>query len=67
MSSAVAGIIDRNGGLRVVVTERWRMQQHVGHGERLFIVSDLEVQEPVRWGQVPDVIEAVKQHIASLQ
>jgi len=43
------------------------MQQHVGHGERLFIVPGLKVQEPVPWGQVPDVIEAVKQHIASLR
>ena len=67
MRSSVAGIVDVNGGLRVVVTERWRLHSHVGHGERLFIVPGLKVQEPVSWGRVPDVIEAVRQHIASLQ
>jgi len=61
--SSVAGIIDANGGLRVVVTEHWRMFHHVGRGERLFIVPDLEVQEPLSMAQAAPVIEAVKRHI----
>lgn len=62
--SAVAGIIDQNGGLlRVVVTERWRMHHHVNKGERLFVVPGLRVTEPVSWDEVPNVIEAVKQHL----
>ena len=61
--SAVAGIVDRNGGLRIVVTQRWRMQHHVGKGERLFVVPDLKVQEPLTIAQAAPIIEAVKRHI----
>jgi len=64
LSSAVAGIIDASGGLRVVVTEHWRMGMHVGEGERLFIVPDLEVQEPLSMAQAAPIIEIVKKHIA---
>ena len=65
--SAVAGIVDANGGLRVVVTEHWRMGFHVRHGERLFIVPDLEVQEPLSMAQAAPIIEIVKKHIAGLK
>lgn len=61
--SAVAGILNENGGLRVVVTERWRMGMHVGQGERLFVLPDVEVQEPLSIAQAAPVIEAVKQYV----
>ena len=64
--SAVAGIIDKNGGLRVVVTERWRMKYHVKKGEKIFVVPNLKVQEPVAWGkETVDLIERVKTYVAS--
>lgn len=47
MKSAVAGILSRDGGLRTVVTQRWRMRSHLKRGERLFVVPDLLVDEPV--------------------
>lgn len=58
MPSAVAGIVDDKGGFRVVVTQRWRMHHHVNRkrGERLFVVPNLEVEEPVPWDQIPWVI-----------
>lgn len=65
MTSAVAGILDRSGGLRVVVTQRWRMHHHVGKGERLFVVPDYRVQEPVPWDDIPPLIERVQKHVAS--
>jgi hypothetical protein len=61
--SAVAGIVDRRGGLRVVVTQRWRMRHHVGKGERLFVVPDMTVQEPIPWDDVPPLIERVQDHV----
>lgn len=65
MKSAVAGIIDRNGGLRVVVTQRKRMKHHVAEGERLFIVPHLRVQEPVAWGKDQvDLIARVEAYVA---
>src|SRR5215831_15090224 len=63
--SEVAGILDRRGGLRVVVTQRWRMRHHVRKGERLFVVSDLKVQEPVAWNNIPPLIARVQQHVES--
>jgi hypothetical protein len=65
MKSAVAGIIDSNGGLRVVVTQRWRMHHHVKKGEKLFVVPGLKVREPVSLSQAADLIETVKKHIAA--
>jgi hypothetical protein len=62
--SSVAGILDKDGGLRVVVTQRWRMRHHVGRGERLFVVPDYEVQEPVPWVDIAPLIERVQEHIA---
>lgn len=64
MASAVAGILDRKGGLRVVVTQRWRMRHHLGKGERLFVLPDLDVQEPVPWNEIPPLIEKVQKHVA---
>jgi Fe-S-cluster containining protein len=61
--SHVAGILDRHGGLRVVVTQLWRMRSHVGKDEQLFVVPGLEVQEPVPWTDVPKVIAATERHV----
>src|SRR5262245_8595762 len=63
--SAVAGILDRNGGLRVVVTQRWRMRHHVKKDERLFVLPDLLVKEPVPWDEIPPLIEKVQDYITS--
>src|SRR4030095_7852042 len=63
--SAVAGILDNAGGLRVVVTQRWRFRHHVKKGERLFVVPDLNVQEPVPWDDIPPLIETVQKHVAA--
>lgn len=62
--SAVAGIVDKKGGLRVVVTQRWRMRHHVGKGERLFVLPDLEVSEPVPWDDIPPLVDRVHRHVA---
>ncbi len=63
--SAVAGILDSNGGLRVVVTQRWRMRHHVGKKERLFVLPDFQVQEPVPWDDIPPLILRVQKHVAT--
>jgi hypothetical protein len=61
--SAVAGILSPDGGLRTIVTQRWRMQGHLAKGERLFVVPGLLVEEPVPWEEIPTVIRQVHQHI----
>jgi hypothetical protein len=62
--SAVAGILDKKGGLRVVVTQRWRMRYHVKKGERLFVVPGYIVQEPIPWHDIAVLIGRVEVHIA---
>jgi len=61
--SNVAGIVGKNGLLRVVVTQRWRLRNHVKKGERLFVVPNLEVQEPVSWHEIPTLIRNVERHV----
>jgi hypothetical protein len=61
--SAVAGILDPKGGLRVVVTQRWRMRNHVAKGERLFVVPGFLIQEPVEWNYIPVLIRRVELYI----
>ncbi len=63
--SAVAGIVDTGGGLRVVVTQRWRMNYHVGRGERLFVVPGFKVQEPVTGDAIAPLIDKVQRHVLS--
>lgn len=39
------------------------MENHLGDGDRLFIVPDLLVQEPVPWGDIPRVIRLTHSHV----
>lgn len=56
-ASIVAGVLDSDGGLRVVITQHWRLPFHVNKGERSFLVPGLFVYEPVSWERLPWVIE----------
>jgi hypothetical protein len=60
--SAVAAIVDARGGMRVVITERWRMHYHVAPGERLFVVPDFEVQEPIGLTYISRIVERAEQY-----
>lgn len=62
--SAVAGVLDTYGGLRVVVTQRWRMRHHKRHDELLFVVPEFWVREPVEWDAIPYTIARVERHVA---
>lgn len=63
--SYVAGIVDPHGGLRVVVTERKGdfERNHRAAGEKVFVVPDLLVPEPVPWDMIPWMIKQVELHI----
>lgn len=64
MPSAVAGVLEAQGGLRIVVTQRWRMHNHVKKGERLFVLPGVEVEEPVPWDEIPLLIHRVQLYVA---
>jgi hypothetical protein len=66
VKSVVAGIVNKDGGLRVVVTKAWRLRHHVQKGERLYIVPGLKVKEPVPFGQAQAaVIAAARKYVLS--
>jgi hypothetical protein len=54
--SRIAGILDRFGGTRVVVTYPGQFTAHVGLGEYLCMVPNKTVHEPIAWGDHPYVI-----------
>lgn len=62
--SSVAGIIDKDGNVRTVVTEHHRFRFHVHAGERIFVVPGLLVREPVEWGLIPFVVASAEQAVA---
>lgn len=63
--SHVAGILSMDGGLRVVVTRRKGdfERHHRRPGERVLIVPDLRVKEPVPWDKIPWLIGRVERHV----
>jgi hypothetical protein len=67
VKSAVAGILDANGGLRVVVTQPWLFRNHLGKGERLFVLPRTLVQEPLSTTQAEPLIEAVTRYVQANQ
>ena len=60
--SRVAGIIDRGGGFRVVVTDGDFMA-HVNPGERLVIVPGYTVEEPVPVEDYAKLVKVVEDYI----
>jgi len=61
--SAVAAIVDVKGRIRIVITERWRMRYHVAPGERLFVVPNFEVLEPVDLAYIPGIVERAERYV----
>lgn len=56
--SSVAAIVSKKGTvLRIVVEKLHDMQFHVGEGERIFILPDVKVEEPVPWEKIPSLIQ----------
>jgi hypothetical protein len=60
MTCAVAGIIDRQGGLRVVITEG-SLLAHLLPGEKLYI-APFQV-EAAPWGNIPSIVAEVERFI----
>jgi hypothetical protein len=63
--SALAGILESGGGVRVVVTEPWRFKFHLQRGERLFIVPGVWLSEPIPYEAWPWTIGAAEIHVAT--
>ena len=61
--SLVAGIVDRKGGLRVVVDGDIR--PHLGPGERAYILPD-KVQEPIPLHAIPALVAKVEQYVSRM-
>lgn len=61
MKSLVAGIIDRKGGLRIVVTDG-DLNCHIGPGERTYVLP-FKVQEPIPFEDIPKLVAKVEQYV----
>lgn len=57
--SAVAGVRDRSGGVRVVVTKLWRLHHHVGEGETIYVLPGVWVKEPVPHDDIAPLVHRV--------
>ena len=62
--AVVAGIVDQNGGLRVVLTEARRLKFHVQDGERAYILPNIEVEPPLAWEDGVNLVAKVEYYIA---
>lgn len=68
MKSIAAGIIDRGGGLRVVVDDPRGIQSHVLEGERLFILPDFEIDEDdLTWDNQFALVKRVEDYVAKVR
>ena len=61
MKSRVAGILEKNGGIRVVVSNGC-LNCHLFERERLFVLPGF-VDEPVPWDQISDLIDMVVRYV----
>jgi hypothetical protein len=63
VKSLVAGVVDRKGGMRVVVTDG-PLSCHVQPGERLYVLPNYQVQEPVPFADIPALVARVERYVA---
>lgn len=61
--SAIAGIIDAYGGLRIVVAHPKTFKHHLADGEKLFIVPNVSVREPVPYNKILWLEQVTRKHI----
>lgn len=55
--SAVAGIVDCQGGIRVVVEQFDILHSHLAPGERIYVLPGVMAQEPLSIEQAAPVVE----------
>ena len=61
--SILAGILESNGGIRVVVTPEDQLRHHVNEGERVFIIPGVVFDKvPTDYKFVNETLEYVKAH-----
>jgi hypothetical protein len=58
--AVIAGILEANGGFRVVLTEPHNLRLHVHDGERMFVVPDVRFFGPAPASMFEYVVEAAR-------
>jgi hypothetical protein len=61
--SILAGIVDRQGGIRVVVTARENIHFHVNEGERLYVVPHFVIDGEVPYEQYVGLIDKAIKYV----
>ena len=67
MPSVVAGIVGKDGAFRLVIETERDLPGHVHPGERLYLLPNVLVIEPISNAHGYDLIERMRAHIARLQ
>ena len=62
--SAVGGIVDAGGGLRLVIAPRDSFRHHVLKGERLFVLPNVGILQPASLGHISDLVRRMREYIA---
>jgi hypothetical protein len=62
--SCVSAVVDRYGGVRVIITKPDRIAHHLGADEIAYTVPDYFVWEPVPWGLTHWIIRVAYRHLA---
>jgi hypothetical protein len=63
MKSVVAGVVGRNGELRVVICPKRNIAYHLGEDEVLYVLPGLRVQEPVSIGETAALVAQVTDYV----
>jgi hypothetical protein len=60
--SRLAGVLNIRGECRTVISNGC-LTCHLFAGERLFIVPDFTIHEPVPWSRLPEMVRRAERHI----
>lgn len=61
MRCPVAAILDSRGILvRVIIAPRSALHHHIGQGESLFVIPNIEAEDPPPWDAIAGIVERVK-------
>jgi len=63
MKCPVAIIVSPNGGTRVIIAPLEDMPNHLTEGEKLVIVPDYQVDEPVPFFDIPAVVAKAEEYL----
>jgi hypothetical protein len=63
MKHVAAGVVSKDGSLRIVVAPPSNLHYHLNEGERLFVLPDYAIETPPRWEEIPALVAKVEEFV----